>query len=241
MEPIHAESSRPAHRRSGRHSLPHALAGLLAAILFIPFAGKAFAEDRSPLQIGLFPPVQLVPESYDIYGLKLNLFIGRCRNLTGIDLGVAGEVTDEVNGLQLALVGSQASRLNGLQISGLLAGFNQAGEIRGVQLGWGLFGGSNEANRMTGLQLAAGIGIGWNDSKGPMHGLQLGAALFGANLAGEVDGLQITTLFNKARDLRGVQIGLVNYCENLHGIQIGALNLARHAPLPILPLVNAWF
>jgi len=227
MEPISAESTCPAHRRSGRHPLSHALVGLLAAILFIPFAGKAFAENWSPLQIGLFPPVQLVPESYDIYGLKLNLFLSSCRTLTGIDLGVAGAVTDEVNGLQFALVSSETSSLNGLQISGLVIGQNQAGTARGLQLGWGFAGGQNEAQTLTGLQMAAGLGLGINNSGQQINGLQLVAAIIGINMADEVRGIQLATLFNKARDLKG--------------IQIGALNLARRSPLPILPLVNAWF
>jgi len=47
--------------------------------------------------------------------------------------------------------------------------------------------------------------------------------------------------FNQIRRVQtGISIGLVNYARELHGVQVGLLNIARNnaSPFRVLPLLN---
>lgn len=42
----------------------------------------------TPLQLSVWNPVQLVPDDWDVWGLRLNLPYGMNRDLYGLDVGV---------------------------------------------------------------------------------------------------------------------------------------------------------
>lgn len=59
---------------------------LLAGLLFAP---SAAAANWSPLQVALWHPAQLVPDDWNVYGLRMNFLYGKNQNVWGLDLGVA--------------------------------------------------------------------------------------------------------------------------------------------------------
>jgi hypothetical protein len=48
-------------------------------------------------------------------------------------------------------------------------------------------------------------------------------------------------LYNKAKEVYGIQLGLVNIADNLHGIQIGLVNFNAKGPFAISPILNVGF
>jgi hypothetical protein len=93
------------------------------------------------------------------------------------------------------------------------------------------------ASQVRGLALA-GIATG----AGNVHG-----ALVSAGYNRIEDGIMRGVTIAGYNDMRGTQrglsIGIYNYARTLHGLQIGVLNVAQNNPrgLRVLPLVNANF
>lgn len=143
-----------------------------ACVFFLLCLGVAQAGEGWPLQIGIFPPAQLIPEDMAVRGLKLNLPYSSNDRVVGFDLGVAGAAGDmealqinlynrvygEMTGLQIGLLDTIGSG-NGLQIGLLnrvntvyqgiqISLINLAEEITGVQIGV-----INRTQFLTGIQI----------------------------------------------------------------------------------------
>jgi hypothetical protein len=129
-----------------------------AVILIVLSLGVARAGEGWPLQLGIFPPVQLIPEDMAVRGIKLNLPYSANDRVVGIDVGVASAGADmevlqvnlynrvygEMTGLQVGLLDTIGSG-NGLQI-GLL---NRVSTVfQGIQISL-----INVAEEMTGVQI----------------------------------------------------------------------------------------
>jgi hypothetical protein len=125
-----------------------------AVILIVLSLGVARAGEGWPLQLGIFPPVQLIPEDMAVRGIKLNLPYSANDRVVGIDVGVASAGADmevlqvnlynRVYGLQVGLLDTIGSG-NGLQI-GLL---NRVSTVfQGIQISL-----INVAEEMTGVQI----------------------------------------------------------------------------------------
>jgi len=70
----------------------------------------------TPLQLAIWNPVQLVPEDWDVYGLRLSLLHGKNDHVYGLDAGFENFAT-EMNGIQVALAGNVAiGRMTGIQL-----------------------------------------------------------------------------------------------------------------------------
>lgn len=143
---------------------------LLLAVLSVPESAQA--QDAKPIQLALFPPIQIVPEDESIRGLRLSIY-GRNADVTGVDLGIvahatgdfvgfqsgfAGLVEGDFTGWQHNLVNVTEGRLEGLQ-SGIYSSaasgegiqfsfVNQAREFRGLQISF-----VNFADRLDGVQI----------------------------------------------------------------------------------------
>jgi len=136
---------------------------LLAAVALlatVTFATPAQAEGK-PIQLALFPPVQLVPETQSIEGLRLTLLYTKNVNVSGFDFSfIAAHATGNFTGVQWALVGLTDGNFLGWQ-----GGFANitGGTMKGLQ--WGFY---NQAKRVEGLQL------GFVNNTGTIHGLQIG-------------------------------------------------------------------
>jgi hypothetical protein len=152
-----------------RHAVP-----LLA--LALTFASTARAAGESPFQLSLFNPVQIVPESKSVSGVRLNLIYGKNQNMTGFDWGIANHTTGNESALQIGVVNIVEKDFTGWQdgavnltrgkFTGLQSGlYNESADMHGLAYGW-----VNRAKNMRGVQ------IGLVNLTETMHGLQIGVA-----------------------------------------------------------------
>jgi len=156
---------------------------VILSLLPMGTAVRAHAESGQgkPINLALFNPVQIVPETEDVNGLRLSLLYGKNRNMTGLDvslvgvnsglfqgvqLGLVSWVEGDVTGLQWATVGQTHGTMNGVQL-GL---YNGATTLEGFQ--WGAINMTDDAH---GLQLAL---LNWTET---LHGLQIGLLNFAKN------------------------------------------------------------
>lgn len=167
----------------------------------------------APFAFSIVPPAQFPSEDWDIYGLRINLFVGHHRDVAFVDVGLLGN--------------DVAGNLLGVECAGL---FNRVGSSNGaVQLA-GLF---NYVERdFCGLQGSFMV----NSVDGDMVGLEVAAV----NLAQDMTGIQIG-LFNRAERASGLQIGVANYAYQMQGLQIGLFNVIADSNIPFLPILNAAF
>jgi hypothetical protein len=122
--------------------------------------------------------------------------------------------TAEINGLSLNIWGENPQQ-------GVALGFVNGSSGDSAGFSWGLF---NYSESYTGVSWA------WvNVNKTSFHGWQYGWV---SVAQGEFIGFQSSLIVNYAKEMHGLQLGLVNYAENLHGVQIGLANIAIN---------NGWF
>ncbi len=57
---------------------------IYTTLLFIGFTSISVSQHK-PVQLSLFNPVQIVPESQSISGIRFNLIYGKNVNVTGFD------------------------------------------------------------------------------------------------------------------------------------------------------------
>lgn len=169
-----------------------------------------------PFGLGLFPPIQFPPASWDVCIARVNVFWGLNNNVSFFDVGGFGtQTTGDFSGVQVAGIWNQTEgNVIGLQVAGI---FN-----------WG--GGD-----MSGIQVA-GL-ANYLDGKGIFSGVQIASL---ANVVGRGTGFQVG-LVNVADDLVGLQIGVVNVTQNLTGLQIGVGNYVADSAIPFLPVLNIGF
>jgi hypothetical protein len=256
-------------RSPASHTLPPAAAlALLFAAFGLALPIPAAADGFSPVQIGIWEPIQIFDRDYSIVGIRLNPLRGTNRSVMGVDVGIWNQVEDDSWGFQLGLV-NQTGQLNGstsgdadAAAKGRLGGL-QLGYVNGADTVWGLqLGLANLARqKVAGLQLGVvngqkevmGIAIGLlNGGSGHLRGVQLGLVNVssiasgvqagGSNLTtGEMRGVQLGVL-NFSKSARGLQLGLVNVTESLSGVQIGLVNnVASRERWAYIPFINVSF
>lgn len=149
------------------------LAGvLLAAGIFCSFQAAA-VENTTPIEIALVPPIQFPNSDFGVHGLRLSV-IGLSREVSGLDLGVLGNITDQ--------------SFKGVAISGLFNYNRVAAEIIGIQVA-GLANLNGPASKLYGIE------IGLFNKVSVVYGFQLGLI----NVAHELHGIQIGLInFNEA-------------------------------------------
>ena len=69
------------------------------AMLLTLLSSNVFGQGK-PIQLSLFNPIQIVPESESVSGLRFNLIYGKNVNVTGLDLGLVNQSTGIQNGVQ---------------------------------------------------------------------------------------------------------------------------------------------
>lgn len=197
-----------------------------------------------------------------VSGFQAGLWEARAEHLGGLQFGgVFTESENAANGIQMALLFAESINTRGIQLGGLTA---RSKRTKGIQISGvlsrseldadGLLQASGilaETGQMKGgLQLA---GIAAN-AIGESDGVQIGGA---STMAGSLNGwqtsllwnyvfehangLQLSTVYNHARTVHGVQIGLINHCSRLEGVQIGLLNTVKEARFSICPLLRVDF
>jgi hypothetical protein len=120
--------------------------------------------------------------------------------------------TTEINGLSLNIWGENPQQ-------GVALGFVNGSSGDSAGFSWGLF---NYSESYTGVSWA------WvNVNKTSFHGWQYGWVSVAQD---EFIGFQSSLIVNYAKEMHGLQLGLVNYAEELHGLQIGLANIAMNNP-----------
>ena len=124
--------SRPVHN-SGTGVMP---AGAQEAM---PLAARRLARQEktgvgfSPVQFGLFTPIQWPNADFDVGGFRLDLLYGKCCNFDGLDLGLVGVAQNHANGIIINALTTYAEG-DGL---GLTVGCANVfgGDFLGLQIG----------------------------------------------------------------------------------------------------------
>lgn len=152
------------------------------------------------------------------------------KNLTGVQFGLANTVGGQTSGLQVAPLGSNTVQLAGAQLSLFHNNISDSGH--GLQLG----SLHNRADSFTGVQAHLGALYAWPVLTWRLarHGdLQArrdiyawaGLILSGLNSARTVDGAQIGGWMNDASErVHGFQLGMFNRAGELKGLQLGVVN-----------------
>jgi hypothetical protein len=150
-------------------------------------------------------------------------------NLKGIIVGGVGAgAGGDIKGLILAGVGSGAGgTITGLAVGGV--GLGAGMSIRGVALA----GVGVGAPRLDGIFAALGIGASH------ARGLVVAPALFKVAAGGSFEGVALSGVNHLRGSQTGLSVGIFNYARSLNGVQLGVINVVADAKdHPILPLVN---
>jgi hypothetical protein len=134
-------------------------------VLVVMCTGVAAAQG-SPVQLGLFPPLQIVPEHQSVSAFRLSLIYGKNVNMSGLDMSLVGTTTGNFSGVQFGLVGLVDGNSTGWQWNAVSI---TNGSFKGLQGPWGIY---NSADYVNGVQIAL------VNSAGSMKGIQLGLLNF---------------------------------------------------------------
>jgi hypothetical protein len=123
---------------------------MILALVLVSGTQTVSAEEQAPMtpfMLGWFNPAQAPSAKWDVCGLRLDVFYGKCRNLTGLDAGVlVNHATEDVIGLEACFVVNYVERdFSGLQIGTVNVVGRQANAL---QIGF-----YNGAEDMSGLQI----------------------------------------------------------------------------------------
>jgi len=192
----------------------------IALLAFVAAAHQARAQQGStgmtPFALGLFYPVQIPDETFDVYGMRLNIIAGKNASVNALDIGLVNLSSVEFRGIAVGGFWNEVDGdMRGLQFSGL---FNV---VDGAALG---------------LQVAAILNQSGKGTGDVMGGFQIGLI----NIAGDASGMQIGGL-NVSQNIVGMQIGVINWANEMTGVQIGVINIIQDGPLPFFPVINAAF
>ena len=165
------------------------------------------------------------------------------RQIRGVAItGVTTAARDEITGISGAGFTLSGDRIRGLSVGGFrLSG----GDITGIALGAGFLNGSRSltgfgaapiviADRMTGIGLG-GL-IGGQDLAGGF----IAPVGLSVSREGTLRGVSVGSFNAIHGTQRGLTIGIVNSARELHGVQIGLVNFAANNERGrrVLPLVN---
>ena len=181
-----------------RSSLPAKTSILAIAIL-------ASACSATPFQFSVWNPVQLVPESSEIRGLRVNVVYGKNKSVHGMDVGLINATSGDGGGIGVGLQNQVYGNYSGVQV-GLMGGplgVRTAGEE--VYTTDAFQAGNIVSGEFSGVQLSMANLVG-SDVAGAQLGLTVSGTL------GQLTGLQVGMLNMAAEGFRGIQLGwLVNW------------------------------
>ena len=133
----------------------------LMVFMIFCFHSNVMAESPTkPIQISLWPTIQMHDSETSIKGFRFNLLYGVNQDVSGIDIGPINRVKGNMKGLHCGLVNLVGGDLSGCQVG--IA--NSAQKTKGIQCGL-----INHAVSMTGIQ----IGLAYNTAD-TLRGLQVG-------------------------------------------------------------------
>jgi len=222
------------------------------AVVIAVVAGSVFAEwnevEVSPLGLG-FGPVNadggsglIFPhEGCDVYGVDLCL-LAKHREVLGAQVGVLGGVSgtlyglgvsglvahsQDMYGITVAGIGTQLSRVTGLAVGGFLC-------TNSCVVGVTCAGAVTLTDECYGLGIA-GLGV---RAGREFVGLQIAGLMTYADYA---KGLQLSSLYNVAKDGSVIQIGCCNSAGDATCLQIGLVNWGSTGLVEFCPIIRAHF
>jgi len=146
----------------------------------MPKASRQLAKDNvrgagfSPAMFSVFSPIQFPAPEFDVGGLRLNLFYGRCCNFDGVDFGVVGVADNHANGWLVNVVTVAYGDGLGLHTGGV----NYfAGDFKGLQIGFANWIDSGDVFQIGGYNGGydiQGLQIGVINTANKLQGLQIG-------------------------------------------------------------------
>ena len=164
--PVQVRAQEPGERTQGT-----------AAVAQPPYATaqeEGAAGTEHPVQVALFFPVQVFPETAAIRGVRISLIYGKNTDVTGLDIGLVSHTTRSFLGVQFGFVGVAEGDFTGAQLNGVV-NFSR-GTFQGLQ--WGTV---NSVEEGRGLQFS-GVSVARQ-----FRGLQIGIV----NYAESLDGVQL--------------------------------------------------
>jgi hypothetical protein len=144
----------------------------------------------------------------------------------GLGVGAGGNLT----GVSAALLGVGAGgNVTGLSVAGV--GVGSGGTLAGVSIGGIAVG----APRVVGVAIG-GAAVGGEE----VTGLVVAPGLFRINDGGRFTGVSASAFNYVKGEQHGLTIGIYNFARELFGVQLGLLNYAKNNPVPFkfLPLIN---
>ncbi len=138
---------------------------LLITCVFILFLSSADQAQSKPINVALFNPIQIFPESNSIEGLRINFIYGKNISMQGFDWGLVNSVgTGGFTGVQWGFINIDDGNVVGWQSGAVNLSHNN---VKGFQWGW-----FNEGNHVSGLQL------GLVNMAESLYGIQIGLINF---------------------------------------------------------------
>lgn len=201
-----------------------ALIGMLTLVILVS-GSVVQAQDStrvSPFHLSFITPLGTNGlASWNTTNLvSVNLFAGYSGGLKGVEVaGFANALKEDMNGIQVAgFCNNTIGKAHGLEIAGFW-NFNRL-RMYGLQAA----GFANVAlDTVTGVQAAGFTNITTGDTRGVQ------ASGFANVTTGTLTGVQASGFFNYARNLRGVQVSVVNVADTVEkGIPIGVFSFVRH-------------
>ncbi len=199
--------------------------------------GAVLAE-TSPLMLSLCTPIQVPTKRDDVVGLRISLLYGENCDVIGLDLGLAQRATGIFSGLELGGVNIVNGRLCAGQVGLVNVNTNQ-------QDGWDVCSKGAQVGLVNYAECLCGAQDGIvNVSKMKMVGFRGGIFNYAEDFTGLQCGYWFLLGVNVAKgNVRGCQIGLVNYAETMEkGVQLGLVNIiSNDGWLPFFPFINGHF
>ncbi len=133
--------------------------------ILILFLSNISTAQSKPINIALFNPVQIFPESTSISGIRINLIYGKNVSMEGFDWGLVNSVGNGgVKGIQWGFINLNDGNFLGWQSGAVNINNNN---VKGFQWGW-----FNKGNHVSGLQL------GLINMAQSLYGIQIGLINF---------------------------------------------------------------
>lgn len=148
---------------------------VVAAVALAGAVAMPLAAQENPVQLALFTPVQLVPESQGVSVVRLNLIYSVNRSVKFIDLGFVNVTSGgPSSGVQWAFVAFNRGSFTGWQAA---AAAVTRGPFTGLQSGWYTSAQQGEGVQWGGVNTAAnwnGLQFGLVNFAQRLHGVQIG-------------------------------------------------------------------
>ncbi|OCB78342.1 hypothetical protein B0A79_21965 [Flavobacterium piscis] len=172
-----------------------------------------------PVQASLIPSLSTrgMMNSQINSSFSLNLLGGYTGGVRGVEMaGLYNINRMNVHALQMAgLFNTVGGSVKGVQLAGIYN--NVFGDLNGLQM-------SGIHNSVKGSQIGLQISGIYNHVQLDAKGIQI-AAIYN-NVNGSQNGLQISGIYNAGHQkVRGMQIAGLNYAKELDGLQIGLINI----------------